>query len=290
MSRRKVLEHRLHQYRELNNILTAMKNLSLMESAKLSRYQETQNRVVESIQEASTDFHDHFPQFRLPEGLPPGPLVLIGSERGFCGDFNEKVVTAMDMTLAIHPQPNPDIIAVGRRLAQRLEGDPRLVEALDGPSVLEDLDHTLLELVNALVNLCRKRGVNPLSITVFYHQVEPHHMVEAGVKVYRPAEHFIRHAPKHPYPPLLEMDPALFHTQLVDDYLFAVLHGLFYTTLMAENLRRQQQMQSALQQMDKKIAEWQMRLNSVRQEEITEEIEEIMLSAEHLLRKQREQM
>ncbi|MDH4224093.1 MAG: F0F1 ATP synthase subunit gamma [Deltaproteobacteria bacterium] len=319
MSARKALEHRLGQFKELNNILSAMKNLSLMELAKLSRFTETQNRVVHTLETVAEDFHSHFPRFLPPAG-PHAPLLLIGSERGFCGDFNEKIELAMEARLEELPQPEPRLIVVGRRLVQRLEGDPRLVAALDGPSVIEDLPATLLKLVETLEQLAHRHGFNPMAVTLIHHQVgeefldeplpnpaptssgadapgvqavqkdEPpsgESRSEDFVRLFRPVDHFSRSQPRHPIPPLVQMDPGEFHAGLVDEYLFAALHGVFYTSMMAENHRRMQQMQAALQQMEKKIAQWQMRLNSLRQEEITEEIEEIMLSAEALLKKQR---
>lgn len=51
---------------------------------------------------------------------------------------------------------------------------------------------------------------------------------------------------------------------------------------MAENLFRFQHMDQALQRLEKDIAEPTLKRNALRQEEITEEIEVIMLSAELL--------
>jgi F-type H+-transporting ATPase subunit gamma len=53
---------------------------------------------------------------------------------------------------------------------------------------------------------------------------------------------------------------------------------------MAENLRRFQHMDQAIQRLEKDMAELILKRNTLRQEEITEEIEIIMLSAEALRR------
>jgi F-type H+-transporting ATPase subunit gamma len=81
------------------------------------------------------------------------------------------------------------------------------------------------------------------------------------------------------YPPRLYLEPAAFANGLAEQYLFARLHELLYSSLMVENEIRIQHMDSAVQRLEKKSAELVRRRNNLRQEEITEEIEVIMLSA-----------
>jgi F-type H+-transporting ATPase subunit gamma len=87
-----------------------------------------------------------------------------------------------------------------------------------------------------------------------------------------------------PYPPILNLNPLTFAKDLIDQHLFSLLYEVFYSSLMAENLRRFQHMDQAIQRLEKDMAELVLRRNSLRQEEITEEIEVIMLSAEALKR------
>jgi F-type H+-transporting ATPase subunit gamma len=67
---------------------------------------------------------------------------------------------------------------------------------------------------------------------------------------------------------------------LLDQYLFAVLHEIFYTSLMAENRSRFQHMDQALQRLEKETDGLKRKYHVLRQEEITQEIAVIMLSAE----------
>jgi F-type H+-transporting ATPase subunit gamma len=71
-------------------------------------------------------------------------------------------------------------------------------------------------------------------------------------------------------------------TGLIEQYLFAALHELLYSSLMAENQRRMQQMDAAVRRLEKNSADLLRKRNISRQEEITEEIEVIMLSVEAL--------
>ena len=92
MSKRSELEIHLNSLRDINEILAAMKSLAFMESHKLARLLTAQERVVSSLESAASDFLAFHPE------LVPGPAgseptyLLIGSERGFCGVFNEHIL------------------------------------------------------------------------------------------------------------------------------------------------------------------------------------------------------
>jgi F-type H+-transporting ATPase subunit gamma len=81
---------------------------------------------------------------------------------------------------------------------------------------------------------------------------------------------------------LLNLEPRRFFGSLGGHYLHAALHGIFYESLMAENRRRAQHMDAAVRRIDERSLPLVLERNSLRQEEITEEIEVIMLSIETL--------
>ncbi|ACH83929.1 MULTISPECIES: F0F1 ATP synthase subunit gamma [Acidithiobacillus] len=88
------------------------------------------------------------------------------------------------------------------------------------------------------------------------------------------------HAPRPlPYPPLLNLSPEVFFPGLVEQYLFATLHEIAYVSLMAENQRRLRHLDGAVRHLDEQSAVLARRSNSLRQEEIIEEIEVILLGS-----------
>jgi F-type H+-transporting ATPase subunit gamma len=64
--------------------------------------------------------------------------------------------------------------------------------------------------------------------------------------------------------------------------LFAVLHEMLYTSLMEENHHRVAHLERAVKHLDDQSVELARRSNVLRQEEIVEEIEVILLSASSL--------
>jgi F-type H+-transporting ATPase subunit gamma len=85
--------------------------------------------------------------------------------------------------------------------------------------------------------------------------------------------------PAYPYPAELHLPPIGFLRGLTGHYLHAVLNEVLYSSLLAENRQRQAHMNRALHRLEDDSARLRLRYNTQRQEEITEEIELILLSA-----------
>jgi F-type H+-transporting ATPase subunit gamma len=281
MSRRRELDDRLHALRDINGILRAMKNLALMEQQKLTRFLLTQRRVVDSIEAAAEDFFTFYPQAarRLGKGTPV--WLIIGSERGFCGDYNEQLREGVERHIR-ERSPHPlRLILIGRKLTAKFVQDRRVAASLAGPTVAEEVPAVLIGLMENLRELQarQKPGVR-LEFTIVHHSPASE---GGGIRVHEPMKKACRPVSRG-YPPLLNLDPFAFATNLIDHHLFSLLHEVFYSSLMAENLRRFQHMDQSIQRLEKDMAELVLKRNGLRQEEITEEIEVIMLSAEALRR------
>lgn len=280
MSKRRDLDRRSRALTDITDILSAMKTLALLETQRLARYVATQHRAVQTIEAAAADFVTHYPNTVPPMSLGPPVLLLIGSERGFCGDYNEALVAAAERDLGDQADGPARLVTVGRKLSQTLGQDARVVAALPGPSVSEEIQPILVRLMETLRALQAEgaaEGMLPLRI---WH----HRPSESGTQITSRRPLFPEHGAGKPFadPPVLYLDPIRFAAALFDDYLLAAVQQIFYDALMAENLRRFQQMDQAVHRLEKDLAALRTERNRVRQEEITEEIEVIMLSAEAL--------
>jgi F-type H+-transporting ATPase subunit gamma len=268
MTRRRELDMHLRKLEEIGEIMRSMKNLALMETRKLARRLEAQARAVHLIETAAADFLAFHPRPAPVLAPRQKALLAIGSERGFCGDFNEEL-------LAQIPDSPAPILAVGTKLHARLEHRPAVAALLEGPSVVEDTPKTIDRLAMEFHRLQTERGALGLSAL--------HWREDAGIRRKTLIPPFADAAPDRPahcHPPLLNLSPETFFEQLTEQYLYAALHEIFHASLMAENQRRIRHLEGAIQRLEEKTAELARRSRSLRQEEITEEIEVILLSAE----------
>jgi F-type H+-transporting ATPase subunit gamma len=279
VSKRHELDEHRRTLGEISGIMRAMRNLSLMETHKLSRLLAAQERVVANLEAAAADFLSFYRDVIGPPFKGRAVFLLIGSERGFCGDFNEALVRAFEEHSRRPVDRPPFLITVGRKLAPKVTGDARLYVALDGPAVAEEIQPVLIRVMEALHQLHAREKGDFFEITVFYHTAGKEGV---SIETLQPFETFVRPVRHFSHPPRLTLEPFAFLAGLIDLYFFSVLHQLFYSSLMAENRLRLQHMDNASRRLDKESADLKVKRDRLRQEEITEEIEIIMLSAERV--------
>ncbi len=273
MSRRREVEQHLLALGDIRSIMNSMKTLAYMETRKLTRFLEAQREVVGQMQAVADDFLGHYPDL-LSTTVPQVPqiCVLFGSERGFCGDLNESLgnVLREPRVGMIHR-----LVIVGRKLGSRLEQDPRLAAIIGGASVAEEVEEVLRQLIRTLTTLQTQNG--PFPLIALYHTPDAQ---EPLIKPLLPPFQQRLHTPRPlPYPPLLNLPPKAFFAGLVEQYLFAVIHKIAYVSLMAENQRRVLHLDGAVRHLDEQSAALVRRSNALRQEEIIEEIEVILLGS-----------
>ncbi|MGR9114682.1 MAG: F0F1 ATP synthase subunit gamma [Gammaproteobacteria bacterium] len=273
MSQSRELRLHINQMEEIRSILNSMKNLAFMEIHKLLRLQTMQNKVVEAIEAAALDFLTFYPYSQDADLAAPEIVILIGAERGFCGDFNERLIEA------IAKPPPSDIITIGNRLINRWPDTyPGPVTALEGANVAEEASAVVNRLLGTITALQETHGFFKLSAV--YHDNASNEVAHQALLP--PFQQPRQDRPHFGFPPLLNLNPADFFAEMVEQYLFAVLHKLCYTSLMAENHRRMQHLEGAVQHLDQESAQLRRKSQIYRQEEITEEIEVILLNAENL--------
>lgn len=256
----------------------SMKTLAYMETRKLGHFLEAQHTVVESIERVAADFLSFYPE-TLPESRENiSVYLLIGTERGFCGDFNRTLLDYMESVLQASSSPdNPMLIAVGRKLHTLLEEDARVVASIEGASVVEEVVSVLTELVNEIISIQAKHDA--VDIFCLYYDREGNIKMQSLLP---PFQGLVHGPSQFPHPPILNLSPTAFFIEITDQYLFAALHAMLYTSLMEENQHRVTHLESAVKHLDDRSAELGQQCNAMRQEEIIEEIEVILLSAASL--------
>ena len=131
----------------------------------------------------------------------------------------------------------------------------------------------LKEVVGELIALQDKHGV--ATVYCLYHGSEEGIIMQ---KLLPPFQRYLHKTPHFDFPPLLNQSPGEFLISLIDHYLFAALHEILFTSFMIENHHRVVHLEGAVKLLDDQSAELSRKCNTLRQEEIIEEIEVILLS------------
>lgn len=269
---------RLAALTDIAGILSAMKSLALMETRLLRDFLESQRRMVAGIETAAADFLAWHPGFAPAPEQRRELCVLVGSEQGFCGDFNEGIVARLRV-LGADPQSPARWVVVGQRLSAKIGDRPRPALSLSGATVADEVPAVLLNMTRELNRLLATGTMAGFGLSALYHCD-----ATGDIRLRRllPLRELPALSVKRPYAPELNLTPGDFIQALTGHYLHAVLNEILYSSLMAENRQRQAHMDRALQRLDEDTGRLRLACNALRQEEITEEIEILLLSADML--------
>jgi len=270
MSKRRDVQGRITSLNEIRTIMESMKNLSMMEIRKLARYHAAQQQVVNSIRQAFNTVRRHYAPDLLTQDGPP-VFLLLGSERGFCGAYNEQLI---EMLKQQPGQQQAPVIGIGARLQAPLLQVHADAICLPGAAVADEVTPALTRAVATLNHLRQQQG--PLRVEVIYLDPDSHQ------PRCLPALPALETETKAGPEPLINLPPLRLLGELLEHYLFALTNAWFLAALVAENQRRIQHLDQAGHHLERQIDELGKRRNSLRQEEIIEEIEVILLSAESI--------
>jgi len=279
MTSRRALEEHRRSIEEIRNIMNSMKTLAYMETRKLDPLLETQDAVVRSIETVAADFISTYPDTVPTQQPARDAYLVVGSERGFCGDFNETLLNHLALIQRQEPRKDfPVLVATGQKLHACLASTSRVAACLDGASVVEEVEGLLSRVVDTLTPLQTQYGL--LNLYVLYHAIDDATVVKQ--QLLPPFQDYLDRPPRFQLTPVLNLAPADFLVELSDHYLYANLHKIFYASLMAENRRRVRHLEGAVKHLDDESDELRRQTDARRQEEIIEEIEVILLSATSL--------
>ena len=268
MTRRRSLEHRRSSLAEIRDIMNSMKTLAYTETRKLDRFLGAQHDVVNGIETVAADLLGFYPEVLVGEQLSTPVCLLIGSQRGFCGNFNHALLNHLDSTDRDIMARSPTLIAVGHKLCTLMETDERDTVRLEGANVAEEVTAVLGRMVEELYTLLKKNHTS--SVYAIYHNEEDELVLQ---KLLPPFKDIVDARPRFTYPPVLNQSPQTFLAGLTDQYLLAVLH---------ENHRRVSHLEGAVKHLDEVSSDLIRKCNTLRQAEIIEEIEVILLNSANL--------
>ena len=267
--KRHQIKEKLNNYDDVHTMLSAMKSVALVELKKLSGQLERQRQTLATLEAATADLLSFYPL-----GIETGRHVkiVIGSERGFCGDFNDRLLPRIT-----NNQENHTLIVIGRGLSEQF-AEQEHCYCLPGPSILEEILIVLEGLSEMLTVIQGENSVKPLHISVLYHV--QHGIVEKVISpVFCGSSVSDSKQPYHSVP-VLTLPPEELLEGLMKQSILLSLQEVFTLSLAAENHQRVSHMENALKHLDDLNEKLLRKMNIARQDNITQEIETILLSSD----------
>lgn len=274
MSRRRKLQQQLRQLADIRDIMDAMKNLAMVEVLKLKNRLVNQQRMVADLELMAAEFLYFYPYSATAGGSGPDIWILFGSERGFCGDFNESIIRVLDQRLQSSAAGQVILLPVGGKLERRFQDRHGDIRFINGADVAEDVGRMLNRIVSYIGQL--QSEYTTLKVRTLFHHADSGEITAS--QLIPPFQDLQEKHSRYTTPPILNSDPGELFLGLVDEYLYICLHEIAYMSLLSENYQRIQHMTVALQRLDERTDDLRRHYHIHRQEEITEELEVILLN------------
>lgn len=274
MSNSQVVSHTLSQLEEITLIIGSLKSIALLESQQAKSNVTSQRQGLETMCNAAETMMTAFPTLNRPAAEAPSVLLIFGSERGFCGDFNTRLLTRLQQLSDAGQLADCVLCPVGLRLANRLGNDHRIITTLSAPSVYAEIGSQLTALMDVVGDLSSR--YSPAGIATLYHDGLSHQ------PCFSPMLGDLQHRSDHgsyANAPLLNLEPEHFLTHLLSEYVLTRLNHILTLSFYAENLARLAHLNGALDRVEKQTAALEKQRNHLRQELITQELETILLSS-----------
>ncbi len=207
---------------------------------------------------------------------PPAGLVVLSSDTGLCGTYNERVLELAERFLAEHP--SAVTVAIGRKGARMLarRGVRRAREALDWGGRYDA--RRMEELLEWLTQRYLEGTVSGWAITYtrFLSALSWKPVIEGFLPVERPPEK------EYPEKVIAEPDTAQFLEQLLRQHVRARIARVALEAFTAEHSARMIAMKNATDNAGEMIDTLTLVRNKARQAAITKELIEVVSGAEAL--------
>lgn len=257
-----LLRRRMALLDELRQIVNAMRNMSIAALQHLGKAAQVEKESEQLLLQALADTG-----IKLPEPTGTGICLVIGSEHGFCGGFNDRLADFMKNFLAENPSMTCYI--AGSRLSPLLVSDIKHFVVLKGCADMMEAVDTVSGWMDEL--LIDREVFSPL--TVIYQD-------EEGVKVRRLLPLPILPEASPGVPPLRYLPDRSLQAGLLSEWLRLALLSSLTRSLTIEHRWRISQMQRAEQYLDETGLQLRGTMQRQRQNEITIELENLMSALE----------
>lgn len=223
--------------------------------------------LLATVGRIGADFNTSF-SFR--PGQLYGCHLVIGTERGFCGDFNSLMLRMVTQLL----EEKRNIMVIGSQLADLLPGE-RLT-TMEGVNISEDISIVLESILEYLTELKKKLRNKVVRVSVSYHD---EHSGDIVTRIITPASE-ISEPTVHRFPsaPELSLTTKFFFELFAQQSLPLSPEAVLVLSLAMENRARPDHITVALKRLEEEVERVRGKLHIIRQEEITQEIETVISS------------
>lgn len=268
----------------IRSIVHTMKTLSAINAAPYEQAAQSIELYQQTLLQGLAAFvHRTGGVSLLTEAVQPNLrlLVVFGSDHGLCGNYNELLANKVAEYTQAQPILKQHILCIGSRMANallELGFTPDVV--LMPPASADGVGRLAGDIVTRIERLASGQPLAHLAVTLVFTQRAEHgyqesvttHLLPLDKALLQPQQRWnSRSLPDY------TMDAEALLASLIRNHVFASVFRASAEAMVTENATRLALMQQAEQSVDEQLEAVQQELSSVRQDEITTELMDIVI-------------
>lgn len=268
----------------IRGIVHTMKTLSAINAAPYEQAAQSIEAYHQTILQGLAAFVYRNGGVRsFTETLKPNTrlLVVFGSDHGLCGNYNELVADKVTAYIQAQPMARQPILCIGSRmggalLEQNLKPDVVLMP----PASADGVGRLAGDIVTRIEYLARGQLLSQLAVSLIFTQRAEQGFQELVVLELLPLSNELLQPLSRWHSrslPDYSMAAEALLSSLLRNHVFASVFRASAEAMVTENATRLALMQQAEQSVDEQLEGVKQELNSVRQDEITNELMDIII-------------
>ena len=216
-------------------------------------------------------------------------VVSFGSDHGLCGNYNEALAELAARHCQQQAQQKNRLLCIGAKLNDALHDQGLNAEqVMLPPASAEGIGRLAGDIVTQIERISRGQSLAHIGVTLAFTQRGDHGLREPVTQRLLPLEPSLlqplKRWPSRSLPDYRMPADALL-SSLIRSHLFASVFRASAEAMVTENAARLALMQQAEQSVDERLDQVQGELRSVRQDEITNELMDVIIGFEALKKK-----
>ncbi|MBN1218326.1 MAG: F0F1 ATP synthase subunit gamma [Anaerolineae bacterium] len=291
------LRRKIQSAEDLQSVVKTMKALA---AANIWQYEQAVEALADYSHTIEMGLQIVLSERSVPVGLTHSPAgerlgaVVIGSDQGMVGRFNEQVITyALDKMneLQIGPE-NRKLLSVGLRMTARLSAARQPIsQSFSVPSSIAGITPLVQELLVWIENWREQQNLD--RVVIFHNRPRPAANYEPNMVYLLPINlAWLKRLQQKPWStrvlPTFTMDWESLFSALIRQHFFVALYQSLAESLASENASRLASMQAAEKNIEEQLDELHTQFHQERQRSITEELLDIVSGFEALTSENRD--
>lgn len=269
MKTTKDIELKIKKFEDIGKIILSMKSIASLNVQKSQHQIESLRAYEDEINDSLKKILSYFPEVSISFETGRKAVVVYGSDQGLCGLFNEKIAKEAEERF-LDKEGFQGFIVIGKKLDDAIiNGKMKVFKA---PVDYESIYSYASELIEYISSVYVSGKINELYVA--YNQFMGIGRYRPVVKKIFPFE--IEREELFAFPPVVDIKPTEILSNLIIEYIFANIYRAYLESFLSENGVRLMNMNNASKAIEKNINHLEIEKNYYRQEEITNEIEEII--------------